>query len=647
MPASINTVSVEFIRKGPPHNQLLSPLTDYFGITGTSGAGTVSMPFEQAAFNRLIADLRYPDDVEEDQSLRQASLRTLGEHLGGVLNQVPGLPGLFSDVQDPTQVINLRFVLSAAELALLPFELAKLPSGTGKSSEEFLALSSAARVCITRKARWISNDGLCWSGVETPRVLFIVGLDITPELAARHRQALENALRPWDGEIMELSPHSKDESLRPTVQGIGAALKKGCQFVHILAHGAETQTTETVQTGLLLPGEDVDEGDASFDVLTGDRFVCLLRALPSEIDRPSCIVIASCDSAMGGDLMVPGGAFGLRVHEANIPLVVASQFPLTTASSVLLTEGFYADVFWGEHPLEVLARNRSMLYARFADTHDWASIVAYDGLPADMEEQLLSIRYSRSKACFARALRTVGQFLAPVGEGGATVEHRPSEDAVTRALEDAEKALASVPAEPRYDSECLGLRASHQKHLSELAYRQGQFQQAHAHLDKALMYYRQGARRFLAADTVQLHATFHWFHTQAVCLSCLLHGGYGAQGNDTEWHMAAYSAQVELESSEAPFWAHSTLAELWFLRLLQEQSQQIAEFEAKAKHHVKELGDLVGPEHEAATNTARQFRRYADTWLSRHFADKLELVRPTACDHAQDVALELAAVLET
>ena len=33
MTNSIRTVTVEFLRKGPAHNQLLSPLTDYIGLS--------------------------------------------------------------------------------------------------------------------------------------------------------------------------------------------------------------------------------------------------------------------------------------------------------------------------------------------------------------------------------------------------------------------------------------------------------------------------------------------------------------------------------------------------------------------------------------------------------------------------------------
>ena len=50
----IKLVHVEFLRAGPPHNQLLSPLTEYLAISGDSGAGVVSVPYEHSAFERRL-----------------------------------------------------------------------------------------------------------------------------------------------------------------------------------------------------------------------------------------------------------------------------------------------------------------------------------------------------------------------------------------------------------------------------------------------------------------------------------------------------------------------------------------------------------------------------------------------------------------
>lgn len=41
----IRAVTIELLRAGPPHNQLLSPLTQYLGICGDSQAGMISVPY--------------------------------------------------------------------------------------------------------------------------------------------------------------------------------------------------------------------------------------------------------------------------------------------------------------------------------------------------------------------------------------------------------------------------------------------------------------------------------------------------------------------------------------------------------------------------------------------------------------------------
>jgi hypothetical protein len=86
----IKLVQVEFLRAGPPHNQLLSPLTQYLAVSGDSGAGVVSVPYEHSAFERRLKELRYETGEPGD---RQAMLHATGVEMGKILGSVPGLPG--------------------------------------------------------------------------------------------------------------------------------------------------------------------------------------------------------------------------------------------------------------------------------------------------------------------------------------------------------------------------------------------------------------------------------------------------------------------------------------------------------------------------------------------------------------------------
>ena len=71
---NIRTVPVEFLRSGPRHNQLLSPLTPYLAVCADSPAGIVNVPYEQAVFERRRDELRYTVTADNDDGRRLAVL---------------------------------------------------------------------------------------------------------------------------------------------------------------------------------------------------------------------------------------------------------------------------------------------------------------------------------------------------------------------------------------------------------------------------------------------------------------------------------------------------------------------------------------------------------------------------------------------
>ena len=143
----IRTVTAEFLRSGPPHNQLLSPLTQYLAVCGDAGAGVVTVPYEHAAFERQLKELRYETGDPAD---RLDLLHDVGVDMGRILGAVPGLPGsLMVDPDKLGTLIHLRLTLSASELAHLPFELAKVPVGAGATTESWLAIQTRPPICLT------------------------------------------------------------------------------------------------------------------------------------------------------------------------------------------------------------------------------------------------------------------------------------------------------------------------------------------------------------------------------------------------------------------------------------------------------------------------------------------------------------------
>src|SRR5690349_2640989 len=131
----VRLVNVEFLRPGPPHNQLLSPLTQYLAVCGESGAGVVTVPYEQATFDRRLKELRYETGDAGD---RYSMLNETGVDIGKMLGTVPGLPGALDASSDnPDTLIHLRLTFSGSELALLPFELSKVPVTANATSESW------------------------------------------------------------------------------------------------------------------------------------------------------------------------------------------------------------------------------------------------------------------------------------------------------------------------------------------------------------------------------------------------------------------------------------------------------------------------------------------------------------------------------
>lgn len=620
----VRTVEVEFLRPGPPQNQLLSPLTQYLAICEDAGAGTVTMPFEQSAFNRRLADLRYLDDDEQDQSPRLETLRTIGTALGDVLDAVPGLVGSLTDRAEAENLVNFRIVSSASELAMLPFELAKTPSGAGRPSDEWLALRAGTPICITRRERSVRVGRRPWPELP-PKLLFIVGLEVDPGLVDDHREALATALAPWrrrgHDPLVCLGPEDA------TISNVTMALQSGVTAVHILAHGAESPTAEGERYGLLLAGTTGDGGD----VVTGERLASVLHSMPNDSSLPSTIVVASCDSAYQADVLVPGGSFARALHVAGVPLVVASQFPLTFEGSTRLTELLYGRFFWGENPLPALASIRAALHAELASAHDWASMVVYDALPADFDEQLERVRYRRAKFAIDAALEGL--------DGG--------EYGIEEASGRAEVALARLPTSPSFQMEREGLNASYAKRMARHLYEDGSYAEARANLERAHQTYRRAARRFMQTGLGrQQWASLHWLETQAISLERVL----GLDPEDGAWETSRRSAEIDLavEEPDTRAWAHASLAELWLLRLFDdagEKARRTAEEEAAG--HVRQiLGYYPLADDFHVTSTRRQFRRYVDWWSAEDFGDNLAVSRSERWPEVREKAEELVGILD-
>ena len=178
----MRTITLELLRHGPSHNQLLSPLTPYIALCENHGAVTVHVPFGHNQFLHRLEALGYgPDDGS-----RIFELKDTASILGEILALVPGLTAEANkrdSGDDP--LTHLRLIISASELALLPFELALAPAGIPGAGQHLL-LQSQMPVCLTREVRRAPDDDLDWSN-RKPRVLFIAAAPRNVSTIMRHR----------------------------------------------------------------------------------------------------------------------------------------------------------------------------------------------------------------------------------------------------------------------------------------------------------------------------------------------------------------------------------------------------------------------------------------------------------------------------
>ncbi|MBC7821344.1 MAG: CHAT domain-containing protein [Planctomycetaceae bacterium] len=416
-------VSLELLRHGPPHNQLLSPLTEYLAICGNHSPATVRMPFEHSQLLNRLRVLRY-ELGENDKSIRDHHLKDMAAIIGrDVLGKIPGL---IAEMCDPVNsdcgcdtegFTHFRLIVSASELALIPFELAMAPDGFPGAGQSLL-LQPQSPLCLTREVRRVSQTTYRWP--KKPKILFAAASPRGGEIPFdAHLLALRKAVDPWVtnfdpqmevaqrlSEHLIVLPNASIDSIRD------ACRQHDFNYVHILAHGANYKDADDDRFGLALHGRTIDD----VDVVDGVRLAAALRTCltssGSHVSNPAVVTIASCDSGNVGTVLGSGASVAHALHENGIPLVIASQFPLSFDGSVIMTEVVYDGLLWGIDPRQVLFCLRRDLRARLSQLHDWASIVAYAALPPDIATQLRDVRIRQANDCVCAGFNIRDQ-LAP------------------------------------------------------------------------------------------------------------------------------------------------------------------------------------------------------------------------------------------
>lgn len=634
---NFHQIKLEFIRPGPSHNQLLSPLTPYMALCGEGAPVTFHIGIEHHQLLSRLERLRYVTNdgrsgVAVPDRIREATVAEIGEDVARILGELRTLIGeewrALGDAGAGTgsadsHLIHLRLVLSGSELSLLPFEMAIAPQAFPGEGLEWV-LQFHMPVVPTREIRRTRPDPVSWDRPLEPKILLVSaapsGLDVP---LASHVQALRAALEPWirwpktkrNDEGPALSPK---ELKRQRLQFVKERLriipdaslediydicsKEEFTHVHILAHGAHTEVGGEKRFGLALSKHN---NRNEMKVVSGKR---LAKAMQAESEngtkrsQPLMVTLATCDSGNPGSILVPGGSIAHDLHTAGIPWVFASQFPLTKVGSVRMAEVLYPRLLRGDDPRLVLYEIRRQLFMRAERDHDWASLVAYSTVPGDFDDQVMTF-FERQ---MQRAI-TVG--LNRADNAGNDAEMNIALNASRKMLDLWKSRLPSGDGikDRARRAECYGIHGSTWKRIGLLHYRKEKTTEGSKALEASLAWYRKSMEQWSMDED-----KFHWVATQALSLMTVLRQAR----EPTTFLMARQLAERDLAKSEGSrkAWAHGTLAELEMLATYHTPDKVARNVKKKVRDHCKAIVELMGERSFEVDSTRRQFQRYIDYW---------------------------------
>jgi hypothetical protein len=648
---TMRTITLELLRHGPAHNQLLSPLTPYLALCQNHGAVTLHVPFEHNQFLYRLSALGY--QVNEDSRIFHLSdtARVLGEILAGI----PGLTAESAKGDDTNEPLtHLRLIISASELALLPFEMALSPNGFPGAGQSLL-LQPQMPICLTRETRRVGDDAFHWP--REPRILFAAAspAEVGTIPLESHLLALRRLIAPWvkyyDVNEPEAQRKRVEEHLHflpaASIEAIETACAGGSYtHVHILAHGVERR--EGYDTRFYLALHNARDPEAT-DYISGARLATALRAARKPdsqgLARPVVVTLASCNSGSVGSVAGAGASIAHALHESGIPLVVAGQFPLSFEGSVRLVECLYEGLLWGTDPRRLLYDLRRRLYAQFPERHDWASLTAYVSLPPDFETQLSRVQIGQAMRSINAAMNHADEVTRRVFDRirskRSLTETPPSTEEDKALLTNAREKITEAKRRLRRLLDCLparrsliyGYLASTEKRQAELLYSATQkplFGPEARERDRAESRDLLRKSRDSYWESFLLDRSSSWAVVQYISLTLVMkHSQYSdfclPQGSaeqlrperdlDALWSMAHLLSLYDLNGEDKThrIWAHANLIELYMLAqvmLPDPAGPKAVQAYAKALEHTDALLDIAGRDSFEAYSTRRQIFRY-------------------------------------
>jgi len=582
---------VEFARFENLEEGSLRAGDSYLQIVADLRVRTRKVPIGQRDFFELMGQLRY--DTASEQERREA-LKHMSELTTDFL-------GLGQDAGDEDRTLlsvleegngdmqQLDLVANAAELSALPFEAALAKDGMP------LFLSGGG-VVLTRRVRGrFMGQRPSWP--TRPRVLFAWSAAGGQVPQDEHRKALFAALKPWmplsdqDAVFVEI----KNARLRDIEAAISDAAQagKGFSHLHLLAHGHPVRRKNDDRFGIAF-----NHPVEGMDVVAPEQLSEALKGI-----RSSAVVVtlAACDAGSQMDTITPEKSIAHELHVSGLPVVVASQLPLTIPGSNILVRRFYHDLLEGLDVRAALNAARVELYEKREQAgHDWVSLVGYIELREGYTDYLEDIRL-KSQLVSLENLRDRAEAVAK--EYAGADELMNIRTVLKQRIDGLEKLLLETKGGAALD-ENRGLLGSAEKRLAELCFHHFSDEAGQQDSREAL----QRARDWYYS-AFQANPFHHWSGVQYLALDAALTGKVNAE----DWKTAYRAAEVDRRRPNE-FWAQGSLAELALLdRILGEGSDLSPEqYLVEMKDRVAEL--KKSPSHNPFSSTGLQLRRYVNWW---------------------------------
>jgi hypothetical protein len=418
-----------------------------------------------------------------------------------------------------------------------------------------------------------------------------------------------DALYPWPELHAQLGEADTEKTLvvqkSPTIGDLELIFnrareeKRPFTHVHILAHGQlirDPQDPARYYWGLDLRGVRPVEPEE------------LANAIGANDGLPAAVMVAVCDSANQTSPFDPGKSFAQELHRSGIPVVVASQLPLTQVGSVTLSRAFYPPLLRGGDVRSAIDAARSGLYRDPETGYDWMSLVAYVQLPEGYADLTLQAALQSELGLLEVAGHWTEERLqradSPSPQDIDRLAVRLSEciETLRRRKEQMDSAGAPSPA---WD-ENQGLLGSAHKRLAQLLFDRYRrtadaavLLESHRLLNEAMGHYR------TAHETNLMN---HWAGVQRLSLEAALF----SRIDPDDWIVVRKVAEKDARNSNR-IWALGSLAELSLLAPLAGRERQLGAAKEALVNMRASPAALAG-NPSPIDSTRRQLRRYMAWW---------------------------------